>query len=378
MGTQSTAWAVVLAAGPGRRLSSLTTDTGGRVVPKQFCALARGPSLLRRTLTRLARVVDPDRTLVVVSSAHRAWWQAELADIPPKNVVIQPCDRGTACGVLLPLITILHRDPEARVLVSPSDHYVRNEDTLVRSMTRALTCVEERPERLLVLGIGADHAETEYGWITADPEGEGPVREVTSFVEKPDAERARELFDDGALWSSFIFMATAKTLMTRYRRSLGWLVDRFDLAFEFSGGTRRDVIDQLYDGLPSVDFSRQMMQRDDNSFSVLAVPPCGWTDLGSPERVIECVRSHNCPFMEDARSMSSQARGTGSRPVGRQRELPLGLPDLAEAAVRAIEHEARGRGARTHHLAWAAPTRRPPGSADDTASRGSRPRARSA
>ncbi len=351
MGTQSAVWAVVLAAGPGRRLSSLTTDAGGRVVPKQYCALAGGPSLLRRTLTRLARVVDPDRTVVVVSSAHRAWWQAELADIPPTNVVIQPCDRGTACGVLLPLITILHRDPEARVLVSPSDHYVRNEDTLVRSMAHALACVGERPELLLVLGIGADHAETEYGWITADPEGEGPVREVTSFVEKPDAKRARELLEGGALWSSFIFMATAKTLMTRYRRSLGWLVDRFDLAFEFSGGTRRDVIDQLYDGLPSVDFSRQMMQPDDAAFSVLAVPPCGWTDLGSPKRVIECVRSRSCPFTEEAWSMSPQAPGTGSRPIGKRRELPLGLPDLAEAAARAIEHETRGRGAGARQLA---------------------------
>lgn len=105
-------WAIVLAAGDGRRLQGLTTQ-GGVAVPKQFCALEHGPSLLQEALDRAHSVVRRERICTVVASAHRRWWSGRLEGVPAANVVVQPRNRGTANGILLPLLTILERDPHA-------------------------------------------------------------------------------------------------------------------------------------------------------------------------------------------------------------------------------------------------------------------------
>src|SRR6187549_3062564 len=95
-------WSVVLAGGRGTRLASLTT-VAGETVPKQYCSLAGGPSMLRRAIWRAEAIAGRDRVLVVVTAAQRRWWESELRDVAPCNVLVQPVDRGTAAGVLLPL-----------------------------------------------------------------------------------------------------------------------------------------------------------------------------------------------------------------------------------------------------------------------------------
>ncbi len=290
-------WGIILAGGSGTRLSALTTDATGTVIPKQFCSLAGGPSLLRRTLRRLSALVDESRIVVVVSDAHRRWWQRELDDLPRGNVIVQPCNRGTACGLLLPLLSILRRDPEARVVVTPSDHHVADEDELQWSLMEILAHVSERPRLLVLLGMEPDRADTGYGWITAEPAGEDPIREVISFVEKPDEARAHELLETGALWSSFIFAASGASLLDQFRRSLPWLVERFSVTTSFQRpdeGPRR--LSALYEALPSIDFSQSVLERARGRLHVLAVPPCGWTDLGTPARVAECLRGAACPL----------------------------------------------------------------------------------
>src|SRR5262245_31154240 len=107
-------WAIVLAAGEGKRLRELTMR-GGIDTPKQFCSLRGGRSLLGDALARAARIAPRKRMLVVVAAEHRRFWERELADLPRENVIVQPANRGTAAGVLLPALTVLERDPEARL-----------------------------------------------------------------------------------------------------------------------------------------------------------------------------------------------------------------------------------------------------------------------
>jgi len=325
-------WGIVLAGGSGTRLSGLTTDADGTVIPKQFCSLGGGESLLRDTLRRLGEVVDLRRILVVVSAAHRRWWEAELDDLPPGNVIVQPCNRGTACGVLLPLMTILNSDARARVLVTPSDHHVTDEEALQWSLMEALAHVSARPALLVLLGIEPDHADTSYGWVTAELEGEDPIRPVISFVEKPDEPGARRLLESGALWSSFIFAATAESLLERFRQTLPWLVDRFSLtALHRHQGDGRVDLSSLYESLPSIDFSASVLERAGHLLHVLAVPPCGWTDLGTPARVAECLRGAPCPIPGAACADAPPA----PRP-GRSRRLlpPIDLASALDAPHR--------------------------------------------
>jgi len=338
MSADRSSWAVILAAGSGSRLSNLTTDADGRSIPKQFCSLAGGPSLLRRTILRMRRVVDPDRVVVVVSAAHRQWWAQEVVDFAPENVIVQPCNKGTACGVLLPLVTILHVDPFARVVVTPSDHHLVDESALESTMGAALAHVGAHPESLVLLGIEPDRAETEYGWITAEPFANDGIRVVTSFVEKPDSERARHLLESGALWSSFTFVASGEALMQQFRNAAGWLVDRMSLAFAFPASARADMIPRIYDGLPTLDFSRHILERSPSQLYVLSVPPCGWTDLGSPQRVVDCVRDGSGPPPSARRSRAHESSTRRNNP-GRDNPsgwFPTAPFDLAQATWRRL------------------------------------------
>lgn len=334
-------WAVVLAGGSGNRLKALTTDAAGTVVPKQYCSFFGGPSLLRMTIRRMSRVVDSGRIVVVVSAMHRRWWESELADIPPDNIIVQPCNRGTACGVLLPLTSILARDPGARIVVSPSDNYVEDEETLVWSLVEAEAHVAAWPRRLVLLGMKPDRPDADYGWITPEPGCPDRFPVVTSFVEKPDARRADELMRSGALWSSFTFVTTGETLMNQFRRSMPWLVDQFSRRLVYAAADRRQhALLSLYDRVPNVDFSRRVLEHLSDGVHVLPVPPCGWTDLGTPQRVSECaMRRRNAISSPDRELVRPQVPDAAVQKTRAPKARP-GAVDLAEVALRAIDPSA--------------------------------------
>src|SRR5262245_36185476 len=99
-------WALILAGGEGSRLRSLTMTATGVAVPKQFCSFGGEASLLHDALSRAQTVTTPEHVCVVVAEHHRLWWQALDLRIPNQNVIEQPLNRGTATGILLPLLRI--------------------------------------------------------------------------------------------------------------------------------------------------------------------------------------------------------------------------------------------------------------------------------
>lgn len=279
-------WIVVLAAGDGRRLEALARDSAGRPVPKQYCSLRGGRSLLGATLERALRSAPRERIVTVVARDHRRWWECELSRWPPENVVIQPRNRGTAAGVLLPLRNILARDPGAVIGVLPSDHFVADEEVFGAALGRALGAADDDSGRLVLLGMEPERPDAELGWILPGPASPQP-RTVDAFVEKPPREEAANLMRRGALWSSFAFAARARVLHALLRLSLPELVRRFDEIRPES--SPEDALAGLYETLPHADFSRSVLAVVAAELRVVAVPPCGWMDLGTPERVARCL-----------------------------------------------------------------------------------------
>ena len=284
-------WALVLAAGSGSRLSELTRLGRGASVPKQFCSLAGGPSLLQDALARAARVAPPDRTVAIVAAEHRLWWRDELADLPDANVVSQPLNRGTAAGVLLPLLEILRRDPDATVVMLPSDHFVADEPVLEHAIGRALREVRGNPEGIVLLGIEPDSPDSEYGWIVPGGEVSDDAFAVRSFVEKPPREFAEGLMARGGVWNSFVLVATGRALKALYLRRRPSLLHAIALAPRRSDGSLDPAaLARLYASLPVSDLSRELLQGSEDRLRVVPVPFCGWSDLGTPDRLAECVR----------------------------------------------------------------------------------------
>ena len=283
-------WALVLAAGEGTRLHSLTTTTGGVPVPKQFCSLNGGASLLQETLHRAESLVPAERICTVVAAGHRRWWSGPTAALPRRNVVVQPRNRGTAVGILLPLLQLARRDLRARVALLPSDHHVRDERTLARSLRHSLADVAEFSDDVLLLGMRPDAPDPELGYVLPGAADGTGLATVSRFVEKPGVHEAGQLIARGAAWNSFIVVARLESLLALYERRFPEVVTALDLAIERERLDDPSAIAQLYDRLPDIDFSRHLLQGQESCLRLVSVPPCGWSDLGTPQRVAEALR----------------------------------------------------------------------------------------
>lgn len=287
--TDSTAagqsWAIVLAAGNGTRLSSLTRDAAGAAVPKQFCSLDGALTLIEQTLARAARVVDSTRITAIVAASHRRYWEPALQGLPPDHIIVQPQDRGTAIGILLPALRIAARDPDARILILPSDHYVADEAVLEQAMRCALEDIREHPSGVALLGIEAHDPDPELGYIVPHPGGHPRLSRVHHFVEKPAISEARRLVSEGALWNSFIVVCRAASLIELLERICPDVVQ----ALRSIAPHDDAALAQGYRELPVIDFSRHVATGQEHRLAVMAVPRCGWNDLGTPHRLAQTL-----------------------------------------------------------------------------------------
>src|SRR5712671_580570 len=278
-------WALVLAAGDGTRLRDLTIRADGDPVPKQFCSLRGGPSLLEDTLRRAANVALPDHISLIVAAQHRRWWSPAQWSLPASRVVVQPRNRGTAIGILLQMLHVMRLDPHAQLVLLPSDHFVADEQILARAIRSAESSLLTTPDQIILLGMQPSFPDSDLGYICPGDRDERGTFAIAGFVEKPNAEKALQLIERGALWSTFIIAARCSTL-------LGLCEQRFPQIVRAMRQARGDEtnpaarIAALYEELPTLDFSRDVLQLADlRQLRVLAVRGCGWSDLGTPERV---------------------------------------------------------------------------------------------
>jgi mannose-1-phosphate guanylyltransferase len=284
-------WAIVLAAGEGSRLRALTTTAAGVAVPKQFCSLRGGASLLEEALQRAAAVAPVERISTVVAEHHAEWWCRSLAGLAASNVFVQPQNRGTALGILLALLHISERDPHARLVILPADHHVGDETVLARALGQAVVAVRARPADILLLGVTPDEPDPDLGYIVPAADAANGSAPVAWFVEKPTVGEARALIARGALWNAFIIAARATALLELFDRYDPGLLRRMRFAVRRANVSADSVtaLADLYLRERSVDFSRDIAQRYGAVFRVLRVPECAWSDLGTVQRVTKTL-----------------------------------------------------------------------------------------
>jgi mannose-1-phosphate guanylyltransferase/CheY-like chemotaxis protein len=291
-GGRATLWAIVLAGGQGRRLLPLTRVLYGEPRPKQYAALAGSRSMLSQTLDRVGRTIPYERTVVATLRSHAPYLKRER--IPEAATVLpQPSDRGTGPGVLFPVHWIRHRDPDATVVVFPSDHVVDPEATFMERVAEVAAFVDRHPERIVLLGARATEPEPEYGWIEA---GEivgwtrgGPVRAVRRFVEKPPSTTARLCYDRGDFWNTLVCVARATVLVDVGRQFLSRVhaaLSRLD----FAGGPSVATLRHAYAGMPAASFSTAVLENCTPVLAVSELTGVTWSDLGSPRRAARSLK----------------------------------------------------------------------------------------
>jgi mannose-1-phosphate guanylyltransferase len=263
--------------------------------PKQYCTFVGNHSMLRHTLNRAEQLTDIERTRVVVARHHepRLWdW---LDDHHEAAIIAQPRNRDTAPGIFLPLTYIATRDPEATVVILPSDHFVHPQEAFVAAIRRAVQAVDCHPERLVLLGVRPDTAEIEYGWIQPGSSigsvGGQLIHRVAGFREKPGVKEARHLLRSGGLWNTMVIAVRLPTLWKLGWRCFPEMMQHFeDFAAAIGADNEMRALDSLYETLPAVNFSTDLLQQVLDSLLVMELQDVLWSDWGCERRIVETLQ----------------------------------------------------------------------------------------
>jgi mannose-1-phosphate guanylyltransferase len=359
MPTRSAPWAVVLAGGQGARMRAAIRGWLGEDRPKQYCTFTGTRSLLDHTASRAASVVGGDRVIIVISPGHRAFISDPSA--LRGRILEQPYDRGTAFAVYFTLAAILTLDPDADVLLLPSDHFIRPESAFVTAVSRATELTRHYPDSMILLGVEALGPETDFGWI--EPEGQpaawertwkaGLPARVMAFHEKPPLMVARRLFRRGCLWSTFIVVGKARTLWDAGYATLGGEMARFEaLRRVLVPGHEVDphlvrAVSGLYEDAPRRDFSVDVLSHLLERLLVMPLRDVEWSDWGRPERVDATLRRMGRPAVFAGRPAPTRIRSTvpvGPAEGARPGDVAASLPPDREEEGPAPEPPAPGRG----------------------------------
>jgi len=297
---------LVLAGGSGTRLWPRSTD--GR--PKPFLALTGGESLLRETWRRAADLAGAENVFVSGRAAHQPLLVAELPEVPPARLVLEPVRRNTAPAIALSALAASEEAPDAVLAVLPSDQAVRDEPAFLAALRAAIEAAQTH-DAFVTLGIPPTRPETGFGYmeveetkekISAEEKKEreekislkgergealAPVR-VVRFVEKPVLARAEEFLASGAghfLWNAGIFVFRISYLFEELSRLAPEILDIARRAHAARKAGDSSSFEEIFSSFRSVSIDVAVMEK---ARAVLAVPcDCGWSDLGSWEAVFE-------------------------------------------------------------------------------------------
>jgi len=290
-------WGVILAGGDGERLRRLTRFIAGDDRPKQFCPLLEGGrTLLEGTRNRINSAVAADRTFYVLTRNHQPFFGPELADVPDSRLIIQPSNRGTLAAILCGLARIFQVDPDAVIAFFPSDHHYSREEVLVQGINAGFAAAEAVCGSVVLVGAKALSPETGYGYIEPGaqlPAGNGKLRRVEKFWEKPAPDLAEDLLKQGCLWNTFVMLGRARTFLSLIENAVPALYRAFEPML--STPASRAILEEIYNQIPAADFSKLVLANGPGQMAVLDLGDLGWSDLGDPQRVIATLSAHGIP-----------------------------------------------------------------------------------
>lgn len=294
---------IILAAGEGKRLQPLVKQLRGDFLPKQYVNFVGRRSMLEHTFDRVEKLIPRDRVFTVVSEHHLGYPGVvrQLCHRAPGTVVVQPENKDTGPGILLPLMHVYKKHPDAAVALFPSDHFVREEERFMSHVALAFHAVERNPSLVVLLGLEPSVAEPAYGYIL--PNGgadrrsvELTIRRVCKFIEKPDLRLAGELIARGALWNTMVTVFKVQTLLKIVEEIQPELHGAFEAILP-EIGTRNEAraLRKLYGRLPSANFSKDIFEKIPSRFpaclSVLSVRGVLWSDWGLPRAIKNILKT---------------------------------------------------------------------------------------
>jgi mannose-1-phosphate guanylyltransferase len=324
-------YAIVLAGGSGTRF----WPASRRSLPKQLLRLAPGSSqtLIESTVRRLEPLCPPERVLVATGAHLLDVTRRALAWLPEASFLGEPVARNTAPCIGWATAKILRRDPDALIMVLPSDHHIADETAFRAALERALASASSGT--ITAIGIEPTRPETGYGYIESGEDVSPGVRRVVRFVEKPDRARAEEyLQSQRFLWNAGMFFFSAEIMLQAVATHLPELASglrRIDDAAIRSAAEEQRVTEQVFNELEPISIDYGVMERVD---ALNVVPAAfGWSDLGSWQSAWELAPRDGAGNAADAGMVLIDARGNLVRDLSSRTDRIIALVGVEDLCV---------------------------------------------
>ena len=271
-------YVAIMAGGVGSRFWPASREDK----PKQFLdIMGDGRSLLRMTFDRFLKVTSADKIFIVTNGKYQAQVKEHIPELEDNQILCEPSRNNTGPCVAYTAFKLQELDPDANIVIAPSDALIVNETLFADNVKKALTFTSEN-DALVTLGIAPDRPHTGYGYIQfIGEQGAEGVYPVKRFTEKPDKETAKEFLRSGDyLWNAGIFIWRAKAVLDAFEE---YAPEIFAILAQGAGcyntPKEQPFIDEFYPQTPKISVDYAIMENAKNIFTIPA--QFGWSDLGA-------------------------------------------------------------------------------------------------
>ena len=272
----SNKYCVIMAGGIGTRFWPKSRQS----MPKQFLdILGTGKSFIRHTYERFAKIVPAENFLVVTNDKYRQLVLEHLPELDERQVLCEPVGRNTAPCIAYAAYTLMKANPDAEMIVTPSDHLILNEEDFRSIIAECLDFAAEH-DALMTVGIKPTRPDTGYGYIQVSDSQ--PISKVKCFTEKPDLELAQVFLQSGEFfWNSGIFIWKVRSIIEAFEKYLPEHHALFSGVMRAEGtAAERNVVEIAFSECRAISIDYGIMEKADNVY-VRANADVGWSDVGT-------------------------------------------------------------------------------------------------
>ena len=270
-------YAIIMAGGVGSRFWPVSTAE----FPKQFHdMLGSGETLIQKTFSRLSNIIPAENILILTNEKYNDLVLEQLPTVKQEQVLLEPAMRNTAPCILYASLKIKKQNPNAVMVVAPSDHWIEDEKAFCDNLQQCFDfCAAENA--LMTLGIQPTFPNTGFGYIEYDKSDSNPIKKVSQFREKPDYETAKSFLDSGNfLWNGGIFIWSVKAIINSFEEFQPQMNALFLEGLDsFNTNEEADFINQNYAKSENISIDYAVLEKAENVFVLPAT--FDWNDLGT-------------------------------------------------------------------------------------------------
>lgn len=270
-------YAVLMAGGVGSRFWPVSTSE----FPKQFHdMLGTGETLIQKTFGRLSQLIPRENILILTNACYKDLVLEQLPQVSEQQLVLEPAMRNTAPCILYATLKIKKMNPNASMVVAPSDHWIEDEVQFIDNLRHAFE-FSELNQSLMTLGIIPTFPNTGYGYIEYDKLDTRTVKKVKQFREKPDYATAKEFINSrNFLWNAGIFIWSVETIESAFKTFQPEMYDLFNSGYDsYNTDKEADFINENYIKAADISIDYAVMENADNVYVLPAT--FDWNDLGT-------------------------------------------------------------------------------------------------